>query len=122
MPGLKRDADFAIGFEAADSRTVAGARIDHDERPPRRIDFGSGGRHDAHQRVIHRPIEFPTVDQKLSLIVEYMRCSLGEMLAILIATLAHNIPEQHTALCRIDEILKSGAEHVEWPGIGFDRL
>ena len=36
MSGLERDADFAVGLEAADAGTVPGARIDDDERPARR--------------------------------------------------------------------------------------
>ena len=34
MPGLQRDADFAIGFEPTDARTMAGPRVDDDKRPP----------------------------------------------------------------------------------------
>ena len=49
MPGLEGDADFAVGLEAADARTVSGARIDDDERSPRRIDLDAGGRNDPHQ-------------------------------------------------------------------------
>jgi hypothetical protein len=33
MTGLHRDADLAVCLEAADSRTMTRARIDHDERP-----------------------------------------------------------------------------------------
>ena len=32
MPGLERDADLAVGLEAADAGAVPGARIDHHER------------------------------------------------------------------------------------------
>ena len=35
MAGLHRDADFAVGLEAADARAMAGARIDDDERTAR---------------------------------------------------------------------------------------
>ena len=40
MPGLERDADFAVGLEAADAGTMSGARVDDDERPARWIDLG----------------------------------------------------------------------------------
>ena len=39
MARLHRDADFAVRLEPADSRTMPGARIDHDERPPVEINF-----------------------------------------------------------------------------------
>jgi hypothetical protein len=43
------------------------------------------------------------------------------MLAILVAALAHDVPKQDTALCRIHEIFKGRAEHVERLGTGFGR-
>ena len=39
MAGLERDADLAVGLEAADAGAVAGARVDDNERPPRQVDF-----------------------------------------------------------------------------------
>ena len=39
MPGLERDADLAVGLEAADARAVPGARVDHDEGPAGRDRF-----------------------------------------------------------------------------------
>ena len=57
MTGLESDTDLAVGLKAADPWTMAGAGIDDDERPPRRIDFDSGRRHNAHESVIHWPIE-----------------------------------------------------------------
>ena len=41
VPGLEGDADLAVGLEAADARSVSGARIDHHERPQLRIDLDS---------------------------------------------------------------------------------
>ena len=35
MPRFERDADLAVGLEAADARAMPGARIDDDKRPPR---------------------------------------------------------------------------------------
>jgi hypothetical protein len=37
MAGLHRDADLAVGLEAADAGTVARARIDNDEGPLLRV-------------------------------------------------------------------------------------
>ena len=68
MAGLERDADLAVGLEAADAGAVAGARIDDDERPPRH-DRSSmpGGGTIAHQAIIDRPLERAAVDDKLDL-------------------------------------------------------
>jgi hypothetical protein len=38
MTGAHRHAEFAVGLEAADARSVAGARIDHHERALLRVD------------------------------------------------------------------------------------
>ena len=54
MPGLEGDADLALRLEPADARSMAGARIDDDERPLARIDLDAGRRRDAHEHVVHR--------------------------------------------------------------------
>ena len=110
---MKRYADLAIGFKTAYPRTVASAGIDHNERSPFRIDFDPGWWNNACERVIHGPIKLATVDKKLNLIVEHMRSSFREMVAILIAALAHHVPKQDAALGGIDHVLDGGAEHSE---------
>ena len=105
MTRLHRDADFAVRLEPADSRTMPGARIDHNERPPVEINFDVFGRNDAHQRIIYRFIEFATVDDKLGGILQDMRRRLSDVFAILIAALAHDIKKQHAPLSGIDHVL-----------------
>jgi hypothetical protein len=39
--------------------------------------------------------------------------SFLQVLAILIATLAHHVPEQNAALCGVDHVFDGGAEHIE---------
>jgi hypothetical protein len=41
---FERDANFAVRLETANARAVACARIDYDERTPRRIEFNCLGR------------------------------------------------------------------------------
>ena len=65
MAGLQGHADFAVGLEAADARTVPGARIDDHERPASHVDFDALGRNDAHEPVIDRPLERAAVDHQL---------------------------------------------------------
>ena len=104
MSGLERDADLAVRLEPADARAVPGARIDDNERPAQRIDLDSCGRNDAHQGIIDRSLQAAAVDDELDFVLEHMRRSLREMLAVLIAALAHDVPEQHGPLRRIDHV------------------
>ena len=104
MAGLEGDADLAVGLEAADAGAVPGARIDHDKGAPRRIDRDALRRDDAHEGVIDRPLERAAVDDELGLVVEHVRRGLGEMLAILVAALAHHVEEQEAALRGVDHV------------------
>jgi hypothetical protein len=113
MPGLERNADLAVGLESADARAMPGARIDDDERPARRIDFDASWRDDSHQSVVDRPSKRSAVDEKLHLVVEHVRSGLSQMLAILIAALAHDIPEQHAALRGIDHVFHGWGKYAE---------
>ena len=65
MPSLERHADLAVRFEAADPRAVPGARVDDDERSAGHVDLGPRRRDDAHQAVIHRPLELAAIDDEL---------------------------------------------------------
>ena len=112
VPGFQRHPDFTVGLEAADARTVTGARIDDDEGSLRRINLDAGRRNDTRQTIIDRPFEPPAVDDQLGLIIEHMRRGLGQVLAILIAALAHDIPEQDAALPRIDQVFERRRKQI----------
>ena len=83
MAGFHRHADLAVGLEAADSRAVAGARIDHHERTALDINLHATWRSDAHQRIIDRPLQRSAVDDQFDRIVEDMRRGFGDMFAVL---------------------------------------
>ena len=106
MPGLERDADLAVGLEAADAGAVPGARIDDDERPQRLVDLDARRRNDAHEQVVDRPLERAAVHDELGLVVEHVRRGFGHVLAVLVAALAHDVPEQDAALRGIDRVFK----------------
>ncbi|MFK4515631.1 hypothetical protein ABIF20_002996 [Bradyrhizobium japonicum] len=93
MPRLHGDADLAIGLEAADAGSMAGARIDHDEWTPTHVDLNILRRNDAHQRVVDRFVQLSAVRDQFSSILQHMRRGLGDVLAILVATLAHDVQE-----------------------------
>ena len=73
-------------------------------------------RNDAHEAIVHRALERAAVDDELRLVIEHMRGSLGQMLAVLIAALAHHVPEQHGALGRVDHVIHRRAEQPEHVG------
>ena len=112
MPGLERDADFAVGLEAADAGAVPGARVDDDERPPRRIELDAGRGNDPHEAVVDRPGKCAAVDDQLHLVVEHMRDGFRQMLAVLVAALPHDVAEQHAALRGVDHVVHGGGEHA----------
>ena len=83
---------------------MAGARIDHDERPALEIDLDALRRDDAHQRVVDRLFQLAAVDDQFGGIIQDMRRGLGDVFAILVAALAHDVQEQHAALAGIHHV------------------
>ena len=73
MAGFKCNADFAVGLESANSRTVTGARIDDDKGPQLRIDVDAVGRDNPHKSVIYRPLKLTAIDNQFHLVIEHMR-------------------------------------------------
>jgi hypothetical protein len=66
-------------------------------------------RHHAREHIIDRPFECPAVHDEFDFVFEHVRCSLGHVLAILVAALAHHVPEQDAPLRRIDHESMAGA-------------
>jgi hypothetical protein len=89
------------------------ARVDDDERPARRVEFDAWRWNDPYESIVNRPIKRSAVEQQLHLVIEHVRGGLGQMLTILIATLAHHIPEQHAALCGIDHVFYDRGKYAE---------
>ncbi len=92
-------------WPARGSTTTKGRRV--------RIDLDARRRNDAHQQVIHRPLQRPAIHHQLGLVVEDVWHRFGEMFAILVAALAHHVEEQHAALGRIRHVFKGGPEKTE---------
>jgi hypothetical protein len=87
---------------------VAGARIDNNEGALLRIDLYALRWDDADQRIVDGPGEGTPVDQKLDRVLEDVRGGLGHVLAILIAALAHDVPEQKRALGGVGQVFGRG--------------
>jgi hypothetical protein len=104
VAGFHRHADLAVRLEAADPGPVTRARIDYHKRTTLDINLHSARRGDPHEPIIYRPLEISTVDDQLDIIVENVRCGLGDMFAVLNAAPAHDIQEQDAALPGIHEV------------------
>ena len=72
------------------------------------VDFDVGRRNDSHESVVDGALELAAVDQQLDRIVEDMRRRLSLMRLVLVATLAHDVPEQDASLGRVDQIVGVG--------------
>ena len=114
MPSLHCDADFAVGLEPADARTVPGTRIHDNERPKLRIDRHACGRDDAHEAVVDRAVELAPVDDELDFVIEHMRSGFRQMFAVLISALTHHVPKQDGALGGVGHVLHRRREHAKW--------
>src|SRR4029077_6269196 len=113
MTGLQRDADLAVGLEATDSRAVASARIDNDERPEGWLDRHAGRRQNARQDIVDRPGKCPPIHDQLDVEVEHMRSRFGGVLAERIAALAHDVEEKNSALKGIGRVFDGGRKRSE---------
>ena len=71
MPGPKHLADLAVILHPANARALTGARIEHDERALAGIDRDPGGRLDANQNVVHRPLERSAVHHHVGCEVQH---------------------------------------------------
>src|SRR5262249_47677574 len=116
MTRFKGDADLAIGLEPANARTMARARINDDKGAPGGVKNCSFWGNNAHQAIVYRTLQDASIDYQLRLVIEHIRHSLGEMLAILVAALTHDVPKQHRALGRINPVFHRRAEYPERVG------
>jgi hypothetical protein len=105
VAAAQRDADLAVGLEAADARAMAGARVDDDEGPHLRVGRGAAsGRLDAHQRVVAAARQRPPVHQHLPVEDQHGRAAGLLMLDEGVPGAAHRVPEQDGALGRVDRV------------------
>ncbi len=111
VPHAQRDADLAIGLEAADAGAVPGAWVDHDERALGRIGRHVGGRDDAQQGVVDRLGQRARVSERFVVEHEHGRHAFALVLGGFIAALAQDVLQQDGALPRIDPIFNGGP----WP-------
>ena len=121
MAGAHRHADLAFGLEAADSRTMARARVDHQERALDRIGFHVCRRFDAQQPVVHGARQFAAIQDQLELHAEHVGGALGHVFVVLVAALAQHVCVEHASLPGIHGIFVGGRPGVE-EGRGGDAI
>jgi hypothetical protein len=92
---------------------MACAGVDNHEGAQLRIDGDAFWRDDPNKPVVHRALQRSPIDDELRLVTEHMRHSFGQMVAILLAALAHDVPEQHSALGGIRHVVQRRAEQAE---------
>ena len=80
---------------------MAGARIEHDERPFAPVGLNPGRRHDPDQHIVDRPLQRPAVDDQVGLEAEDVRRFAGGLPLIDVAALAQGVGDQQTALSRV---------------------
>ena len=91
---------------------MARARIDDHERTASGINLHAARRSDAHEPIVYRSLKRSAVDDQFDRIVEDVRCGLGQMLAVLNPTLAHDIEEQDATLPRIHHVFEGGCKQI----------
>ena len=105
---MHRDSHFGVALEPADSRPVAGARIDDDDRRLVRIDavvpavLANLG--DAKQRIVGRPLEVAGVQQRLVLEGEQRR-QAGRSCAIMLFARSRSVSRNRTERSRKSLVL-----------------
>ena len=77
---------------------LARARIEHDKGPLRRVDHNTGGRDDAEETVVDRPVKCASVQHEFRLEGENIRRGAGDLVEVLVATLTQHVKEQHPTL------------------------
>ena len=88
MTRIQGVADLALRLEAADARALAGARVDHHDRPLARVGCDPRRRHDARKRIVDRPRQRPAAHQHFVIEAQHGRHRARRDLDLFIAALA----------------------------------
>ncbi len=104
MAVVQRDADLAVGLEAADAGAVAGARIDDHVGPLPGLHLDAVGREDLQQHLVGRPRQGLAVESDLVIVDEHRRRAGRLVRDILLGALAQNVERERGALRRVDRV------------------
>lgn len=98
MACVKRVADLALGLEAADARSLAGAGINYHDGALARVGRHARRGHDARERIVHGPWQRQATRQHFMIEAEHGRHRPRRDLDLLIAALPQQIDEEDAAL------------------------
>ena len=104
VTGGESDPDFAVLLHAADAGTVAGSRIEDDERALHRINLDAGRRHDPEESVIDGPLEAAPVENGLKLEVQDVRRRPRKIFKMVVPAAAEHVEEQDRTLPGVNPI------------------
>jgi hypothetical protein len=92
------------------------ARVDDDEGPAAGIDGDALRRNDTNEPIVDRTFQRSAIDYDFRLVAQYMRRGFGQMLAISVPALSHDVPEQDRALGGVDRVVHRRAEEAKHVG------
>jgi hypothetical protein len=104
MAVAQRDADLAVGLEAADARAVAGARIDDHVGPLPVHHLDAVRRKDLQQHLVCRPRQRLAVHGDFVIVDEHRRRAGRFVRDVLLGPLAQNVESEREALRRVGRI------------------
>ena len=105
------DAEFAVCLETSDARPVTRAGVDDNEWPFRLIDLDTFGCPDPRQQVVGRLLQRASVEDQIHIELEHIRNRHFLLRVVVVAPLAHDIPEKDGTLHRVHHVLaKRSAE------------
>ena len=98
-------ADLAVGLEAADTGTLAGARVDHHHGAFAGIGRGAVRRQDAQEGIVDRPRQGEAVHHHLVAIAQHGGERPRSDLDFFVAALAQEVEEEQAALEGVDQVV-----------------
>ena len=110
IPFMQGNTDFRIAFEAADTRALTGTRVDNDDRWFRRVetifDTVVAYTSDTEQRIVSRPFEPASIENKLVVEVKERRLAGTVVGQQIVGTLAQRVDEEDPALPEVALIIQ----------------
>src|ERR1035437_1852876 len=110
IPFMQGNTDFRIAFEAADTRALTGTRVDNDDRWFRRVetifDTVVAYTSDTEQRIVSRPFEPASIENKLVVEVKERRLAGTLVGQQIVGTLAQRVDEEDPALPEVALIIQ----------------
>ncbi len=112
VSGPECDADLGILLEPADARAMTGTRVDDHVGTEGFVGSHPLGRCDANESVVDRPLQGAAVHNHLVLVDKHGWLSRALVLEVLVAALAHRVPEQDRTLGCVGHVRRPSSDSV----------